>query len=428
MTHNINIKHILYLLLTIALLSLYGCRKSYPGMTYEEEKIQVDEHHEQIPIIVAVEDPLMITTSRGVGPLDDEEETYEKWLKTQFHVYAFLARNSKYNGPIDYRAVMNAKDEEDIFCLVSDTLPDGHGKRAHISPYEGMQVSWENDEEVLYYNLTYQDYRYNFFAYHVDDAAINQVKKERDHIELDLTIDGSQDLMLGVAAPTSKQIDALCKDSKWTAARIHDLAYSTATGHRDVVPVVAMRHMLSRFSFKLTGKHEDAANVVVRDIYVKSKNRALMTVAADDTTRLGLVFPDELNPERDEWPELHLPIEEDGVIHAGGFTKEYGIVLDSTYVIGEDLLLPPGETFKLVLDCKERSIKQKPNNVADTTYITYPAVYELKLTGDKQFEPGVKYIVNVNVYGRQKINIELDNIGWLESEDIELGEDDLRPF
>ena len=427
MTLYTHIRKYAFALLAIALL-LCSCRKSYPGIEYIEEEILLKDEYNKIPIIVAVDDPLMISTSRGVGPLDDsddESDAYKKWISTKFYVYAFLARNSKYIGPVDYRATMNASDEEDIFCLVSDTAATGHGKCARMNSDMSHHITWENENEILYYNLTYQDYRYNFFAYHIDDAAINGIKKERDNVELDLTIDGSQDLMVGVAAPTAKQIDKLCEDSKWTAARIHDLAYSTTTGHRDVVPVIAMEHLLSRFSFKLTGRHEEAANISVHNIYVKSKNRGLMTVAADDTTRLGLIFPDSLNPIRDEWATLYLPIIEDDTMRTDGFTKKYNVTLDSTYVIGEDILLPAGETFTLVLECTQTEINKVTQ---DTTIISFPAKYDLKLTGGKQFEPGVKYIVNVNVYGMQKINIMIDGIGWIQGEEFELGEGNILPF
>lgn len=424
MTRHTHIGKITLTLLTIALL-FGGCRKSYPGIEYIDEKIQLDEQFEKIPIIVAVDDPLMITTSRGVGPLDDEEETLHKWLETRFHVYAFLAHNSKYDGPIDYRAMMNPSDEEDVYCLVSDTLPNSHGKPARINFDQGMRIAWEDEDEILYYNLQYQDYRYNFFAYHIDDAQINEIKKSRDHVELDLTIDGSQDLMLGVASPTEEQIKALCEDSKWTAARIHDLAYSTTTGHRDVVPVITMKHLLSRFSFKLTGKDEESDSVSVRNIYVKAKNRGLMTVAADDTTRINLTFPDSLNPALKDWPLIYLPIMEDDTIRTTGFTQKYRVSYGETQIIGEDLLLPAGlpidQPYTLVLECEYKDEHGRIH--------PYKAAYTLTLGNGRPFEPGVKYVVNVNVYGMQEISIMIENIGWILSPiEIDLGEEDLLPF
>ena len=408
-------------------LLLCGCRKSYPGIEYEEEKIQVSDKYDRVPITVAVNDPLMINISRGMGALDDEEDSdkaYEKWYNTRLYIYAFLANNSKYDGPLDYTATMDAFDEEAYYCLVSDTLPEGHGRRVRINPDQNPYITWENDE-VLYYNLTYQDYRYNFFAYHIDDAQINQIKKSKDEITLDLTIDGSQDLMLGVAAPTEEQIKTLCKDSKWTAARIHDLAYSTTTGHRDVVPVITMEHLLSRFSFKLTGKDEESDSVSVRNIYVKAKNRGLMTVAADDTTRLSLTFPDELNPELKDWPNLYLPIMEDDTIRTTGFTKKYRVTYGETQVIGEDLLLPAGlpidQPYTLILECEYKDEHGRIH--------PYKAAYTLTLGNGRPFEPGVKYVVNVNVYGMQEINIMIENIGWiLHPIEIDLGEEDLLPF
>ena len=431
------------MLVLAALLSLTGCRKSYPGVEYVEDEIPALDTYDRIPIIVAVKDPLMVSSNRGLGPLDDDSHMggHQKWLKTHIYLYAFLAHNNKYSGIIDYRMRMDDPDNVDpdeeliedmerdhFYCLVSDsyTNPKGHGKKAVISPDQNPYISWV-DNEAIHYNLSreHQWYRYNFFAYHIDDAIVDSVHREPTSIALDLTINGRQDIMQGVASLTDDQIKKLIKDG-WNADDLRNLPYSTRTGNRDVIPVVNMQHMMSRFSFKVTGQDDQSNYVAITNVYVKSKNRGRMVVAADDTTKLGLTFPNSLNPEREYWPRIYLPVIEGDSMRTDGFTQKFLVKYGESVTLGEDLLLPAGlpadEPFTLVFDCEQ-------TDSTDTNKKTHYSVgYVLTLDNGRRFEAGVKYTVNVNVFGKQPIIVELNNAGWLNSVDINLGEEDMNPY
>ena len=98
---------------------------------------------------------------------------------------------------------------------------------------------------------------YDFFAYHVDDAAVGvDVVETADVFTLPVTIDGSQDLMVAKAELTADQINIL------SAEKANDY-YSAFSARKGINPHFTFKHLLTRFTFEV--KAEGAWTIAADD-------------------------------------------------------------------------------------------------------------------------------------------------------------------
>lgn len=476
---------LLAMVLCVASLTLAGCRQHYPGIEYDglEDNIGVEYIDGKVPVYIAVNDPLFEHyTTRGAGAFEDLKDGVsidQKWWEADFRVYAFLRRSfNGYNGELNYSERMNPSDDE-CSCLIDDNETDGamgHGRRATLHEKQSAFLKWA-DEDEIYYNNAYQYYAYRFFAYYLDDAydfSKPPTIRTKDHISYDFTIDGTQDLMCGYASLTKAQIiEAETfktgeKDNEFFADNIKDLAFSKATGNRSIHPIFDMQHKLVYLKFKLkagsikntngeTTIDPEIANVHIRNISISVPTKGTMTVAADDTSKIGVTFDENSSKV------LYMPIKVK--------TNEHGeIVLDnngkSTYMqkdeiggkivpgysegfnptiqpgvnpkeIGMGFLVPPAEEYALTLHCTQYKVDKDGNPQTDPDtgkqkIINYKVSYRLKLNTGKPFCEGYKYEVTIHVFGHQRIQLQLGDITWGNGGDIDLddevsgGDDDVQ--
>ena len=262
--------HSIYISLVLAL--LVGCTIEYPQKDFFDVKdVVYDNTNLRVPILVA---------------MDAAEETFdneEEWANAIVNVYAFYTPTDTEGAPeaVDYSERMDSHDEEKVYCLVDDTDNDneGHGKQARLSKSSLLQ--WE-DGDVVYYNSTYPQYRYKFFAYYLGNAVDMekmQPNRHHDYVSYDIQIDGTQDLMLmyGCATLTDKQKERFGSLSN---------SYSANTGALGLFPTFKMeRQLLASLHFVVK---EDSTSI--KKIVITAPYKGRFVVAAADETKMGVTF------------------------------------------------------------------------------------------------------------------------------------------
>ncbi len=437
-----------------------GCKSKWPDIEYEGNPGEVVFGHVAsiVPINVAISDPLYESFTRGMGVFDNLQNGVtgeDNWKNADFYVYAFYTPNNLDGGPddVNYSERMDVEDDEKIFCLVDDTDDEniGHGKRAHLNRDLGSFLQWDNG--MVYYNSTYQQYRYKFFAYHVDDAAdlTRKPERRRDYVAYDVKIDGTQDLMCSCAAPTKKQLSTLSSsNNKHIINNLDKLAYSTTTGHYDLFPIFQMNHQLAFVKFFLKADSivnpdgtkridPEVKNVRIKNIVIKAvPYHGEFIVAADDVSKLGVSFTSETkdiympvkvkvdadgNFETDgEGRRITVPRGEEGKMMAGdryGFNP--GIVPEpKEKEVGMGFLLSPLESYELELECCQLATDSHGNQVESDYYTSH---HQLKFE-NSSFKAGHKYEVCIKVYGQRDIGLGFGDVTWKDGGEINIGSED----
>ena len=456
--------HIVHTCMAIMLLA--GCKSDYPHIEYDGDpgKVEYDNIDFRVPIQVAISDPLFDSYTRGMGAFDnvkDPSSIDKNWKDADIYVYAFYTPDGLKSSPdgINYSERMVSDNDEKFYCLVDDAnnANIGHGKKARLNRDLGSFLQWskddqQNDDNMVYYNSTYPQYRYRFFAYHLDDAADLSQKPERlsDYVAYDIKIDGTQDLMCGYATPTAKQIASLnAVSNKHVFNNLKHLAYSTETGYIDLFPVFDMRHQLTYLKFFLKADSitnaagekvvdPEVKNVRIENIKITSPYHGEFVVAADDTSRLGITFTSEkkaicipVKVKTDangnivtdaNGRRITVSRDEEGKVMAG---NAYGLnprltPTEKEQEVGMGYLLPPSSMYQVELVCKQ--IKESGETVYHTSQ------YELVLPNDASFMAGCKYEVMIKVYGLRDIVLGLEDVLWRDGGDITVGEEDDEPI
>lgn len=255
----------------------------------------------------------------------------------------------------------------------------------------------------------------DFFAYHVDDAATvvdakgnPEIQMSNNAITVDITMDGSQDLLTGKA------------DVATIPSNLNSNGFSAKTARGNVTPNIKMEHKLSRLTFTLKNGNAMTAGVTVKSISVDSKYKGTMTVAAkDNSAELGVNFVDEytrlyLKEKMDPTaPGYFVNSLSQGKCPLVDFTP---IVMDGATDVeaGEALFISPGDKEYTLYVQVEYAIE---NNSVPTVE---PKEIEIKFQHpDKTsaFEEGMSYHLNVTIYGLEEIVIDTQLEEWKEAED-----------
>ena len=419
MYNNMRNKISISTLFVATILLLCGCNESYISPEYPThyENTDFESVIDSVPIVIAMSDPnyTTITPTRGMGAIvSDIPENRES---ATFYVHSFLTNNYKYNREIDYRKKYKKeqKEGEVIQCLIGD--PDSY-KGVPTQLMTNDLLKFTDTNENYFYNQNDKEYKYNFFAYHIDDAEIigDGIVAEKDKIRMDIRIDGTQDIIGSVADITDKQLQNLDQDKdKLIFANIlnKELLYSTLTGHRSIIPVFKAKHHFVRFVFNMVGESNNSDSIFIHDLYVMANRDLRFTVAADDFNKLGV---EKINEKKLE--EIHLcdDKDDDGGVASLERYKYSVKPQDKLENLGLGLLLPEREKYDLYINC---AIKKN-----DDTYLDFRVKYELK---NIPFEAGKQYNITLHIYGYQNIKLRMDGLNWkIESEDIPIDEDDLK--
>lgn len=409
-----------------------SCNESYisPDYVVPSDTIPYDPVMEHVPVVMSMTDPAYVTLSRGIGPIAADRPTAKE--EAVFYVYSFLANNYAYNGEVDYRKTFVSESElpegEPMKCLIDDPAT---GKGAATKLMDNDVLDFLNMDIPYYYSQRFQEYKYNFFAYHIDDAEVEEgIVREKDNIHMKIKIDGTQDIITAAAGIKDNQLSEIdANNEKWLLSNVlnRELVFSTLTGHRFIIPVFEAKHQLSRFVFNIIGEDALSESIYVQDIYVMAHRDWHLTVASDDASKLGIT----MYGNREKLEEVHL-CDEIGEVDGSKTNLEqytYSVTQNELLAnLGLGLLLPPRNSYDLYIKCAY----QAPTG-REFRYIAHYALSNKSVAEDgsfvnKPFEAGRQYNVTMHVYGYQQIQLSMDGLDWGTPIDIYIDEDDILDF
>ena len=472
-----------------------SCTESYPSMEYDYSAAEgaisnQDVISKRVPMMLFVNPQNFFTVTAssrrskawGTGSGPFEQSDMDQYYNSVFYVYAFRKgqniQGSTQTEPTDFRWTSYAKNNPGPYANDSvdhkDCLLDGEDYYVGLSTHldksgtgELKPVEIKDDKVVgelthsgerFFYSPTYEDIPYDFFGYYFDNFKYKpNAHRDKDSIWYsNLTIDGTQDILFGKAAPlndilTTDYADIWKKLTIDEQRQIHNISgYSTFAAHRGIHPTIDMKHMLSRLRFVIFPGDDTADDVIIDKVGVVSKNVANFVVAARDDNQLGLHFTAQKDTLWMDFPaneKLDTLKKRDGTpfLYNGkeiiGYRTETwadGAAFKGVQMglpeYGKSLMLAPGDSlYILVLDWKQRIKVEKYDPVTDTkiysdSVLAHRARYNVRVpqtdynlkpgTNPKEyyFQPGIYYQVKIMVYGLQDMRIYTSIASWREED------------
>ena len=434
-----------FCLLLLCLLVMTSCGNLYTGdeTIFDPDRDETIKE-ESVPVMVAFDDPYYNILSRGVGKIDPEDEWFSDKMnplkedetpdidnKPRFFVYAF-----RKNNPYGYD-ITREYDKE--VCLVDgscgmqkeytkanpDEMLEGHGKWAYYNG-NGSFATWRFADDKLFYSEKEQFMPYEFFAYYHDGAASGPVVRTRDEISFPVKIDGSQDLMCGIAKLTEEQLASIATmEDEEEKQQIEEFHYSTYSGRRNIWPIFQMKHQLAyiRINFIAGNAYGDA--VLVHDIKLETHTEGNFVVVNRDKDigarfsgnagikQLSLrniengkaILKESENEEEDTWAKraIYLEWNEDG-------TQPPAVT------VGE-LLIPPGNNVVLHTWLSNGDTHWKEEHTSLPLNIKTDMGNGTEQNG---FVAGKTYNLNITVYGPKQISIDVEATPWKDGGDVDV--------
>jgi len=357
-------KPYLSILFFVILVALTGCRDdSYRG--YEED---FSVYSPSMAVMVAVGDPSL---TKGTGPIDYLEDFTGK----EVNVWAF-SRDSL----ADYTYT---RSRDSLTCLV-DGFP---------ALLDGMNsvTKWKDNARFYYPKLELSTNKYDFFAAFLDDAEFS-TRRSTDRIELDVKIDGSQDLLISKARLPLNKI-----------GNVKEYAFSYLSAAEGDIPIFTMHHQLVRLDVMIKPgiSVSKVSRVVVCNASLLSRTDAVMTVAAKDSSELKTIF-------REDSPYANLALSEDDGSELRPDTLDViqgdpmidstqALQLERTHRLGAGFFVSPENSYILTItlhepDHQEGYVDREP----------IENLVRLK-AADKSFLAGNHYVVTMTIYGERDI-------------------------
>lgn len=359
-----------------------------------------------IPVVVALGDP-----SGGIAKGGGAVDSMEEWAGRHIFVYAF--NKSAHMPYLSYsRANLTS-------CLVDGSRENEYsnaGKKARIEKGSVYAV-WENaDSELLYPQGKEQSPSYDFFAYYIDDAQVQdrQIERCEDSVKMEIEIDGSQDIMSSKAALTNAQLESFPEKER---LYVKENAFGLYTARRNVTPTFHFNHHLARLEFELVYGvvREEEKTVYIHSLTVKSKCKASFIVAHKDASRMGMEFHDV---------RKELVLKEEGGVQL----KEYIVVTrPSPEVITENVKM--GDCLLVAPDTEYDAYMVMTEKRADGTTVIDRVRTPLTISyGGGQFEAGNQYKVKLTVYGATQVSASVELEPWRHGGSIEMDEEKDKPI
>ena len=252
--------------------------------------------------------------------------------------------------------------------------------------------------------------RYDFYGYHVDDAATGEPVRETARVYVPFTINGAQDLLI---AKADQQADI----HKVGASITEENAYSAYAARRDVHPTLKFQHQLARFTFEIVAGSASGSNVNVDHITVDSKSTGNLVVVGDargiaDVTEDVASFKlQEINAEGNAQDLTSVKPE------------AYSPARDNAKQIGESIMVIPGEAaytlrIKTSQDGVSTDIPEQEWQIEIGNVVGAPE-------GAAAFEAGYSYKITIVIYGLEEVKITAELEEWKEGGNATLDEDDI---
>ena len=380
-----------YLLIS-ALMAAACTDKSYQGI---ESEMAADE---ALPIHIVVGDPGDILESKGSGPVEDTDGAM--WEGKTIHVFAF-----KRDLNSDYANISATGHDDCIIDGSVDTEGALGGKEATVNT-DDSYITWKNDDQTLYYRPGNQPY--DFFAYYTDKPVPDSdVYRSKEGVRIMMDVDGSTDIMSAYAYLTEEQLNRPVF-SDMDKVDLNTYAFSSWSAKRNIHPVLYFDHHLTRFDFEVKAGWEKSNDIIIDSLVVRSRRRAVFTVAHKNPSLLGLDFSNAPY-------EMTALSEADGSPLRKDFWKLHYIPgSEEMTKLGGSLMIAPDITYDAFLYLKQK--------MEDGEVKTHENLISL-VSSEGQFTAGSQYLVSATIYGLTSIDISVKTTDWQEGGSIDVGND-----
>lgn len=370
--------------------------------------------------------------TRGTGTVGGMTDAENVWAGQTLWVY-MLQKGSMDLAYYKAPAVAGvATPDVEVFNNKKFTAPD-----AANNTKSGLATT--ADGTIAYYPVSGN---YDFWGYRVDDAAgatpvVKTVDDTGAAVEanvatkrvVDITIDGSQDIMAGKAVPSTDEVTKL--------GNYADNFYSAYAARKGVQPNITFNHLLTRFTFEVragskataglpAGGNTDA--VKVTGVSVDSKTTGTLTVAYTGATKEAaelLTFTGDASALTLKQRDAALADNNAPLVALEPVTLTWPATGEATVgdaiKVGEALLVAPGETeYPLTINLSQ-DVLEKVGEVKVTKPLEQKAT--IKMDGTKTFEPGKSYKVTITVYGLEGIEVTATLVPWADGGSIDIDDD-----
>lgn len=422
--------------------TLVACHESYPGLyapVYDAENPDPEVTVDRLPVILTLTDPVYaLTTStvtRGGGAFGfwEDEDERRKWKDAVFGVYAFYTPNHAYSTQPNLAAPENQSDESLPLCLIRD-------RKAHIT--DACELQWV-DYPSPYYSLNHREAKYNFFLYHVADArgadgvSDPVAVSDAQRVVMDLTIDGTQDLIAAHARPNTTDVERLeeTDEVKYLMNHSGDLVYSTAAARLQIDPHFRVNHLQSKLEVYVQAAEPVGGRVRIESVGVIMPYQGRFTVASqwggisthwNDTENVpatGVTWNTELVDT------FYVPVTSTPTTF--GATRNRALAMrdpllvvnnpdDGEFAFSTRNLLVPAVS-KLGFVIYYRYFSDDPQDAA-INGSTYKINYQVQNLPNGGLKPGMSHHITLRVYGPTHIELEVDgsSLAWKDGGDIEI--------
>ncbi len=342
---------------------------------------------------VAIGDPYAV---RGTGP----KNYIDDLTGHDVLVWAF---NREEGTP--FTATRTATDS--LRCLID-------GKEATVVAGNSLTV-WK-EGTVYYPSNELVAERYDFYGAFIDDATVLDSHRATDKVQLDIEIDGSQDVMTAKAGlPRSKE-----------TGLEKDYAFSYLSAMDGDAPIFTLNHHLTKLDlFVRPGITYGFSNTMtIMGANLETRTQGTLTVAAKDTDQMGMVFWDNSPYKavllRNEHGEACEPVTlqtintydaETGVNRYVDDPYLLQLQKEATRQLGASFFVAPEKTYILNLAFEDPDPRDDP----------FPNT--VRLNSGEAFLPGHRYQVTMTVYGSYQIDIDCIMVPWLNAGSIWVDKD-----
>lgn len=468
-------KQFFYAALAIALMS--SCSKDNEPVVNPNP----DEGNDKVAIELGVQTMGATITTRGTGFAGNQATDGEVTWDQQPLQLLMVKKITEANKTLTKATEEGETGPGYIFKGLEFSAP------SKTKTNDGKGLVTNSTGTVKYYPSTGA---YDFFGFHFDDATLtNSVDLDNlpdgsTSLSYELTIDGTQDIMIAKAALTTEQqelIDA-SKGAELTSEVAYARAYSSWAARKGVQPIMTFNHLLSRLDFvakigedlkvatpQITvtktsagtayteaypaadGYPQPEADNIDNGVYIKSikvlnpKDKFTVVVADVDDSKLGIAtdpaptqssgnnfFTLMRKPTGEELTATPADkkMKKLDPINAG-YQATAGEA--SGTAIGDGIMILPGDnSFDMEIELMQYVPVIDPDDATDPTGID--KIYEWKsqkittnvaLTdAANKFEAGKYYTINITVYGFQKIEVTAALAAWQNGGSIDSNPED----
>lgn len=371
--------------------------------------------------------------TRGTGTVGGMTEDENKWAGQTLWVY-MLQKGSMELGY--YKTPAEAAGA----AVGTAVFDNKEFKAPNTAANTVSGLATTADGAIAYYPVSGN---YDFWGYRVDDAVtgtpdVKLVDDTDTEVEaaaatkrvVDITIDGSQDIMAGKATPSAAEVGKL--------GDYADNFYSAYAARKGVQPNITFNHLLTRFTFEVRAGSKATAGqgasgnteaVRVQGVSVESLTNGKLTVAYKGETKEAadlLTFTGDASPLTLKQRAAGAADNNDPLVDLVEVPLTWPAAGEATVgdviSVGEALLVAPGKTEYPLTIALAQKVKKNTAD-ADKTDMNLEQKATIKMDGVKAFEPGKSYKVTITVYGLEEIEVTATLVPWADGGSIDIDDD-----